>query len=121
MAFLGPESQWAAEASECAAEQNAFWEYHDFLFENQQGENQGAMSKDNLKKFAADLNLNTEQFNECLDSEKYAEIVQADTNGARQIGATSTPVFLINGQPVIGAQPYEIFQQAIDQLLETNE
>jgi protein-disulfide isomerase len=117
MAFLGPESQWAAEASECAGDQGAFWEYHDYLYENQGGENQGAFSKDNLKAFAADLSLDTAEFNQCLDSGKYTEQVQADTNLARQIGATSTPAFMINGQPVLGAQPYEIFEQLFQQLL----
>ncbi|RMF45155.1 MAG: hypothetical protein D6755_08385, partial [Anaerolineae bacterium] len=52
-AFLGQESLWAAEASECAADQDAFWEFHDKLFNSQNGENRGAFSKDNLKKFAA--------------------------------------------------------------------
>ena len=113
-AFLGPESQWAGEASECAAEQDAFWEYHDLLFDNQAGENRGAFSKDNLKQFAADLGLDTEAFNECLDSGKYASLVQSETATARQIGVQSTPTFLINGQPVIGAQPFEAFQQVIE-------
>ena len=49
MAFLGQESQWAAEASECAADQDAFWPYHDKLFASQSGENQGAFNKDKLK------------------------------------------------------------------------
>ena len=67
VAFLGEESQWAAEASECAADQDKFWEYHDKLFASQSGENQGAFNKDNLKQFAADLKLDTAAFNECLD------------------------------------------------------
>ena len=45
-AFLGPESQWAAVASECAADQGKFWEYHDKLYNSQQGENQGAFNKE---------------------------------------------------------------------------
>lgn len=112
-AFLGEESQWAAEASECAADQDAFWEYHDKLFNSQQGENQGAFSKDNLKAFAEDLGLDTEQFNECLDSGKYTSIVQSETNLARQIGVQSTPSFLINGVPIVGAQDYSVFEQTI--------
>lgn len=120
VAFLGPESQYAAEASECAAEQDAFWEYHDILFENHSGENQGAFNKDNLKGFAAELGLDTALFDECLDSGRYTETIQADTNLARQIGATSTPAFLINGQPVLGAQPFDVFQQVIDQMLDAS-
>lgn len=113
-AFLGPESQWAGEASECAAEQDSFWTYHDKIFDNQSGENQGAFSKENLKKFAADLGLDTEAFNECLDSGKHAVTVQSETNAARSLGVQSTPSFLINGRPVIGAQPFEVFQQYIE-------
>jgi len=112
--FLGDESTWAAEASECAAEQDAFWEYHDKLFEKQAGENEGAFSKDNLKKIAAELKLDTETFNECLDSGKYSEEVQKMYSLAQSIGVTSTPAFIINGQPILGAQPFESFQQIIE-------
>lgn len=117
MAFLGNESQWAAEASECAADQDKFWEYHDLLFESQNGENQGAFSKENLKGFAANLGLDTKAFNECLDSGKYTQAVQESTQIAQSIGVRSTPAFLINGTPMIGAQPFESFQKVIDDSL----
>jgi protein-disulfide isomerase len=116
-AFLGPESQSAAEAAECAADQDAFWEYHDLLFESQSGENRGAFSTDNLKTFAEQLDLDTGQFNECLDSGKYTTLVQNETAAARQLGVQSTPAFVINGQAVIGAQPFDVFQQVIEQEL----
>jgi protein-disulfide isomerase len=116
-AFLGQESQQAGEASECAAEQGAFWEYHDYIFNNQGGENRGDFSKENLKQFGAALGLDTGAFDECLDSGKYAEIVQGETNAARSLGVQSTPTFLINGQPVVGAQPFEVFQQIIEEHL----
>lgn len=114
---MGPESLWSAEASECAAEQDAFWAYHDFLYENQNGENRGAFSKDNLKLFAEQLGLDTEKFNQCLDSGKYAEVVEKENELARQLGVQSTPSFVINGTPVIGAQPFENFQQVIEAAL----
>lgn len=116
-AFLGPESNWAAEAAECASDQDKFWEYHDKLYSSQSGENQGAFNKDNLKKLAEELKLDTNAFNECLDSGKYTQLVQDDSNFSSSIGVRSTPTFLINGQAVIGAQPYEIFQQTIESLL----
>ena len=116
-AFLGQESQWAGEASECAAEQDAFWEYHDYLFDNHGGENRGAFSKENLKRFADELGLDTEAFNECLDSGRHTQIVQSETASGQQIGIQSTPSFLVNGQPVIGAQPFEAFEQVIEQEL----
>ena len=116
-AFLGAESNWAAEAAECASDQDKFWEYHDKLYSSQSGENQGAFTKDNLKKFAEELGLDIESFNECLDSGKYTSLIQADTQAASALGVGSTPTFLINGQAVVGAQPFEIFQQTIDALL----
>lgn len=115
--FLGPESGWAAEASECAAEQDAFWEYHDLLFEKQAGENQGAFNQENLKGFAEELALDTASFNECLDSGRYTELVSNQTQTAQAVGVRSTPAFLINGTPLVGAQPFENFQSIIEQKL----
>jgi len=120
-AFLGEESQWAAEASECAADQEAFWEYHDYLFETHRGENQGAFSKENLKGFAEELGLDTVTFNECLDSGKYIQVVQSETTAGQQLGVQSTPTFLVNGQPVVGAQSFEVFEQVIENSLAASE
>lgn len=114
MAFLGPESKWAAEASECADEQGKFWEYHDALFVNHGGENQGAFSKDRLKKFATDLRLDAAKFNACLDSGKYSAVVENETASVQAIGVTSTPAFLVNGQPIAGAQSFDTFQRVIE-------
>ncbi len=111
---MGPESLWAAEASECAAEQDAFWEFHDLLYENQSG---AEFSKDNLKLFAETLGLDQETFDQCLDSGKYTAVVQQEVELSRQLDVQSTPVFLINGVQIIGAQPYESFEQVIESLL----
>lgn len=113
-AFLGPESSWAAEASECAGEQNAFWEYHDKLFASHGGENKGAFNKDKLKQFAVELKLNSAAFNGCLDSGKYAALVAADTVALQTFGVQSTPTFVVNGRPIAGALPFENFQQLIE-------
>jgi len=102
MAFLGDESQWAAEAAECAAEQGKFWDYHDKIFANHKGENQGVYSKDNLKKFAADLQLDTAKFNQCLDSGKYTAKIKQSNDAAAQVGINSTPSVVINGVLVPG-------------------
>lgn len=93
MAILGEQSQWAAQAANCAADQGRFWEYHELLFQKQSGRNQGAFSRDNLKKFAADLGLDTAAFNECLDQNKYAQKVVADTAEGKQRGVEGTPSF----------------------------
>lgn len=116
-AFLGPESRQAAEAAECASDQDKYWEYHDKLYASQSGENQGAFNDENLKNFAEELDLDTRAFKECLDSGKYASLIQDDTQAAGALGVQSTPTFLINGQPLIGAQPFDAFQQIIEPLL----
>jgi protein-disulfide isomerase len=115
--FLGPESQWAAEASECAADQGAFWEYHDFLYANQNGENKGTFNQENLKQFAGQLGLDEDAFSQCFDSGKYTDIVKQEKQMAQQLGVQSTPTFVINGVPVVGAQPFENFQQVIESIL----
>lgn len=111
VAWHGDESLWAGQASECAAEQEAFWEYHDLLFERL---NQVAFNKENLKQFAAELDLDTEVFNTCLDSNRYRDVVIADTEIAQNFGIPGTPAFLINGVGMQGAQPFEAFQQVIE-------
>jgi protein-disulfide isomerase len=90
-AFLGPESVRTAEAAWCAHEQNKFWEYHEYLFTHQNGENEGAFSDPNLKSFARTLGLNTPDFNKCLDSNKYAETVNISKTEAMNAGVTGTP------------------------------
>ncbi len=87
------------------------------LFTSQNGENQGAFSKDNLKKFAQQLGLDTKAFNDCLDTGKYTQVIQQQTALAKQIGVQSTPSFVINGTPLVGGQPFEAFQQIIDQFV----
>ena len=116
-AFLGQESVWAAVASECAADQGRFWEYHDLLFNRQAGENVGAFSKDRLMNFAKQLGLDMAQFEPCLKEERTLDRVQADAQEGRQANVTGTPTFFINGQPLAGAQPFETFQAVIDPLL----
>ncbi len=116
-AFLGQESAWAAQASECAADQGKFWEYHDLLFERWNGENQGTFSKENLIKFAQDLKLDVAKFDPCLNNDETLERVKVDTLEGRQVGVSGTPTFFINGKPLVGAQRAEIFQAEIDELL----
>jgi protein-disulfide isomerase len=115
--FLGDESQKAAEASECAGDQGKFWEFHDTLFQSQNGENKGAFSEDKIKAMAEKLSLDTAAFNECFDSGKYTDVVNKQVQIARQLGVQSTPSFLVNGTPVVGAQPFEAFKQVIDPLI----
>lgn len=113
-AFLGQESTWAAEASECANEQNKFWEYHDYLYTHQGKENAGDFSKEKLEGFAQAIGLNTDQFKSCLESDKYAAKVKEDFTQGQAAGVQGTPATFINGQLVSGAQPYSNFKSIID-------
>lgn len=117
-AFLGPESFWASEAARCASDQGQFWQYHDLLFNRQNGENQGTFSKDNLKKFAGELGLNQKDFDVCLDGGKYTQAVKDDTEAGRVLGVGGTPHTFVNGVAVQGAQPFSVFKNLIDQALE---
>ncbi|HYK99131.1 MAG TPA: DsbA family protein [Candidatus Acidoferrales bacterium] len=96
-AFLGSESNWAAEAALCASDQGKFWEYHDKLYASQRGENQGAFTKDNLKKFGSDLGLGP-AFAACVDSGKYAQSVRDEQKAGQDLGVNATPTLFVNGQ-----------------------
>lgn len=117
-AFIGPESASAAEAAYCAGDQGEFWQYHDLLYTNWTGENVGDFSSANLQKFATSLGLDETAFNGCLSGGKYLERLQQDVNNARSAGVRATPSFLINGKMIKGAQPFPVFQQAIEAALQ---
>lgn len=114
-----PAARPSALASECANEQSKFWEFHDLVFKEQDkisGKDAAAISEA-LKGFASTLNLNTSQFNNCLDSEKYKENVDKDYAEGQTAGVNGTPGFFINGITVVGAQPYSSFKTILDQEL----
>lgn len=103
------EAQLAHEAAQCAQEQDKFWEYHDKLFENQR-----ALGASDLKGYAAALSLDADRFNACLDSRKFKAQVDEDHQAGIQAGVTGTPAFFVNGRFLNGAQPFEAFQEIID-------
>jgi protein-disulfide isomerase len=105
-------AQKAAEAAECAGEQDKYYEMHDKIFENQQ-----AITTTNLKEYAKEIGLNTNEFNECLDSGEKANEVQKDFQDGQSIGVRGTPTFFINGKLLRGAQPFEEFQKIIEEEL----
>lgn len=105
-------AQKAAESAECAGEQGRFWDMHDKLFES--GVSGGVAS---FKQYAVDLGLDAAEFNSCLDSGRMASEVQKDMNDGAAAGVRGTPGFIVNGVLISGAQPYSVFEQAIDQML----
>ncbi len=108
-------AQKAAEAAECAGEQEKFWEMHDLLFKNQQ-----ILSDELFSKLAKDLKLDTKKFDECLSSGKYAAKIQANAQEATAAGVTGTPGTFVNNVLVKGAVPYEQFKLVIDQAIGGN-
>jgi protein-disulfide isomerase len=107
-----PNARPAAEAAACAAEQDKFWQYHDRLFANPT-----KLADPDLKRHAADLGLNTGQFDGCLDSHKQKAKVDTDLKAGEDAGVNGTPAFFINGRILSGAQPFEAFKKIIDEEL----
>lgn len=106
------ESYYAAQAAQCAFEQEKFWEFHDLLFS-------GALplGSEAYETYALELGLDSEELLTCIESERYAEAVSSDASFASNLGLTGTPSFFINGIPMIGAQPLSQFVQIIDEEL----
>ncbi len=102
----------AAEAANCANEQGVFWDYHDKLFSMELG-----LSPKAYQEYASQLGMDEEAFQECVESRRYQQEVQSDFDFAANLGVRSTPTFFINGIAVVGAQPFEIFQQVIEKEL----
>jgi len=120
--FLGEDSDVAANASYCANDQGKYWEYHSHLYNNQGGINEGWASSDKLKQFAADIGLDIDKFNSCLDSNKHAERVSYNKQVGAEQGVKGTPVFVIIGsdatiERIEGPQSSAIFAEVIDSML----
>jgi protein-disulfide isomerase len=106
-----PDACLAAFAAECAGEQHRFWEYHDTLFENQR-----ALDRDSLFRYARELALDIPQFRACLDAPETRARVARDVTAGIGFGVASTPTLFINGRTVDGAleRPYYDYALAIE-------
>jgi protein-disulfide isomerase len=94
---VAKESRGAANASLCANEQGKVWEYHDVLFANWNGENQGAFGPTHLIEFADALELNADDFKACIDEDRYAADVQDSFDNGVAMGVSGTPSVFVNG------------------------
>lgn len=94
------ESDQAANASMCAADQEKFWDYHDILFANWNGENQGAFSDSRLQAFAESVGLEMESFNTCFEANTHKDTIEDDFAAGLAIGVQGTPSVFVNGQKV---------------------
>lgn len=118
IAWLGDDSIAAAEASYCADDQGKYGEYHSALYNNQAGIEDGWANSDSLKQFAIDLGLDSEMFDECLDSGKYSDRISYNTDVAVSNDVEGTPHFFIIGpddtiKQIAGPQPSVVFDAAI--------
>mgnify|MGYP002146136264 CR=1 FL=1 len=104
----------AAEAAMAANAQGKFWEMHDKLFENQR-----ALDRASLDKYAQEIGLDAARFKADLDSNRYKGAVQSDVDYGNQLpgGGMGTPTFFINGRKIAGAYPYEKFESMIKDAL----
>ncbi|QIK71259.1 thioredoxin domain-containing protein [Propioniciclava coleopterorum] len=109
---FGPASERGARATHAAARQGALWAYHDALFEGGRTRTEAELSEEALIALAGDLGLQTDRFAADLRSEETAQAIAANQQLAFSLGATSTPVFLLGGRPLVGAQPTEVFEAA---------
>ena len=110
------ESDQAANASMCAVDENRFWDYHDILFANWNGENQGAFNNNRLMAFAESLGLDMPAFNDCFNANLHKEEIDTDYSTGRTIGVTGTPSVFVNGlQLTPGFIPsFEEISQAVE-------
>lgn len=116
-AWMGAESKVAANAARCAADQGAFWKYHDRLYASPVAPNRGTFTRARLIADAAAIGLDTETLGACVDDGRHRVAVEADTAEATRLGMSGTPTFVIDGQRIVGAQPFATFAAAIDAAL----
>jgi protein-disulfide isomerase len=108
---IHPDAIPAAEASMCAGEQDAFWQFHEKLFSSE------ALGDQVYAQYAQELGLDMQTFESCVSDRKYQQAVEEDTSFALDLGIRSTPTFFINGLAIVGAQPLDVFKQVIDKEL----
>ena len=113
--YLGEQSPLAARAARAAGEQGAFWAYHDALYALELPPNSGQLTQERLTAIAAGLDLDVARFTAVLQSPEVADAVAADFQQGQSLGITGTPAFLVNGTPIMGAQPENVFDDAIEQ------
>ncbi|MBA4453380.1 MAG: DsbA family protein [Nitrosopumilaceae archaeon] len=121
--IIGPDSINAAHGAHCANDQGKFWEYHDILYNNWTGENNGWASSVNLLGFAQEIGLDIDEWSECMLDARHSQIITDSSKDARDLGITGTPAFFVIGPDnkitkISGAQPYERFEQIFNEELE---
>ncbi|HET9661531.1 MAG TPA: DsbA family protein [Thermomicrobiales bacterium] len=119
LAFIGDDSVTAAEAAACSIDQDGYWLYHDTIYANHFGENLGNLSKSRLLQMAKLSGLDQDEISSCIDAGTNLTEVQSMHQEASQLGLTSTPSFVLNGE-VLPWQGWDAMKQAIDAALASN-
>jgi protein-disulfide isomerase len=104
-----PRANFASLAAHCAKDQGKFWEMYGELFKNQ-----AKLEDSDIKKYAKSIGLEEGKFSECYSSKKYQALIDKSKKEAETLGIQATPSFIINGQLLQGAQPFERFKEKID-------
>ena len=99
----------ASEAAECAHDQGLFWEYNEAMFNST-----GRLVPETLVALAGDVGMDVPVFSQCLSSGSKRDVVVGDIEIGQRLGVRGTPTFFINGKPLSGARPLDVFRQAID-------
>ena len=123
--IIGPDSIKASHGAHCANDQGLFWEYHDILYSNWTGENNGWASSENLTKFAQEIGLDMVKWSECVTNGPHSQTILTSNEDAKKLGITGTPAFFVIGPDgettrVFGAQPFEAFEKIFETELEKN-
>lgn len=113
--YQGRESVDAALAARAAQAQGAFWEYHDLIYENQSSGNSGGYTEESLTALAEEAGLDVERFREDLAGRRHEDVVEKDFREGQDLGVSGTPTFYINGEVLVGLQPLETFERAIEE------
>jgi protein-disulfide isomerase len=113
------ESDQAANAGMCAADQGRFWDYHQMLYANWKGENEGNLSDKRLTAFADSLGFDMTKFNACFKANQFKDQINADLKSGQDMGAQGTPSLFVNGKIVAPGQvpTYEEIKAAVDAAL----
>jgi len=123
--IIGPDSVTASYGAHCANDQELFWEYHDILYSNWAGENNGWASSENLTKFAQEIGLDMDEWSDCMVDKTHSQVILASNRDARTLEITGTPAFFVIGPdgkttPIFGAQPYVVFENIFEIELKKN-
>jgi len=117
--IIGPDSINASHGAHCANDQGLFWEYHDILYSNWTGENNGWASSENLGRFAQEIGLDMDVWSDCMLNGKHSQTILASNQDAKSLELTGTPAFFVIGPDgktsrLFGAQPLETFEKVLD-------